>query len=263
MLRGIFNELRKRNKALFWFGWTHVGLLLLAFVMYQFDHTVIMGINAWIKPMKFSISIAIYAWTFGWLLYYTTNKQAKTIITIGLIITMLVEVGLIYMQAFRGTTSHYNIYTAFDGIVFAAMGIFIGINSLINFYAIIVFFSKGVTVEGAALWAWRSGLALFFLGGISGGWMVSHMAHTVGAMDGGPGIPFLNWSTLAGDIRAAHFIALHGLQALPFATFLFSKILTKQSTTISYLFIALYTSACIYLHALAFLGLPVFAAPIP
>lgn len=258
-MRSVFHELHKRNKALFWFGWIQVGLLLLAFIMHQFDHTMIMGINAWIKPMKFSISIAIYSWTFGWLFFYSSNKQATTIVTIGLIITMGVEVGLIYMQAFRGTTSHFNMYTVFDGLVFATMGIFIGINSLINFYAITVFFSKSVTIQGAALWAWRSGLVLFFLGGISGGWMVSHLAHTVGAVDGGPGIPFFNWSTVAGDIRAAHFITLHGLQALPFATFLIFKFFAKKSTTIAYLFIALYIGVCIYLHALAFLGMPLLA----
>lgn len=48
-------------------------------------------------------------------------------------------------------------------------------------------------------------------------------AHTVGAPDDGPGLPFLNWSTSRGDLRIPHFLGLHAMQAIPLLAWLLSR----------------------------------------
>ena len=69
------------------------------------------------------------------------------------------------------------------------------------------------------LWGVRLGLAVFVVGSLLGFVLVANQGHSVPGPDGGPGLPFVNWSLDRGDLRIAHFIGLHALQALPLLGF--------------------------------------------
>ena len=89
--------------------------------------------------------------------------------------------------------------------------------------------------------------------------MIGQNAHNVGIVDGGEGLPILNWSTVAGDVRVARFVALHGIQIVPlFALMLVKKWNTStRNQVIAVLTFGLLFAACIaYVFFQAKQGIP-------
>ncbi len=212
----VLAELRRRSPALFALTAIHVALLATLVCALQIDAVQVLGISRWIKPTKFAMSIAIYLATIAWLLPATglpERTRRRLVAVIG--VTMTLEMIAITVQAARGTTSHFNVATLFDAVIFQAMGVAILLNTIAAGWLCVGAFrvlrrkptgyQAGVAV----------GFAVFLMGSVIGGWIVGNFAHTIGAPDGGPGLPFVNWSTTAGDLRIAHFVGMHALQGLP------------------------------------------------
>ena len=216
--REFFVELRRRNRVLSSLGWLHLAALAVVAFVAPFDTRTVTGLNPWIKPAKFLVSITVYVWTLAWLLdYLSSYRRAVRVITWGTVVVFVGEMTCIITQAARGEVSHYNVKTPFDAAVFSTMGLLILVNTLLVLLTLALFARPTARLAPAYLWGIRLGLLLFFLGSLEGTVMISHMAHTVGLPDGGPGLPFVNWSTRAGDLRVAHFLAFHALQLLPLA----------------------------------------------
>lgn len=190
------------------------------------DPRDILGAPAWAKPLKFSLSIFVYAATWAWLIAHTPRWQRLTR-ALGTVIavTLAVEQVLIVWAAATGTTSHFNVSTGVHVVVWAAMAVAITVMYLCTFVASVAVFSLRLPSPSLTL-AVRAG-AVIALAGIGVAFLMTGPtepqlttptgivgAHAVGVADGGPGLPLLGWSTIAGDYRVAHFVGMHALQAL-------------------------------------------------
>lgn len=214
----MLSELLRRNEVLGWTAIVHLALLVAAGILSQVDDRQLAGINIWVKPMKFAISIALYTATFGWIYHHATASTGAKAAVSGVIAgTLVYETVCIFGQAARGVGSHFNVATALDGFVFGSMGVMIVINMLAALAAAWHFWQTSPTLglTPAYLWGIRLGILIFVLAGFEGGLMGSRLQHAVGVRDGGPGLPLVNWSTEGGDLRVAHFVGMHALQALP------------------------------------------------
>jgi hypothetical protein len=227
-----FSVLFAASPALTILGFVMAADLVLTLCGLVVDRRVITGAPAWLKPAKFALSTMIAAWSFAFCIASTTVWPRVTrALDIALAVGLAIEIVLIDMQAARGTTSHFNVATPFDGAVFAVMGVSILCVWLGMLLLTIVLFRQSYA---SSAWGWslRLGLVLALIGTGSGGLMAvpnsqqlaeAHVsgrlpiagAHTVGAPDGGPGLPVTGWSADHGDLRVAHFLGMHGLQVLP------------------------------------------------
>jgi hypothetical protein len=189
------------------------------------DERMLMGVNVWLKPLKFSISTGIYIMTVGYLItLYPYSKRKKWFINGIVSWTLIVELGIIVYQGARGVFSHYNISSPIDGILFGAMGILVAINVIIMFMFIVDTVRLKLKTDKSIQWAILIGWLVVFFGSWVGGQMIGQMSHNIGIADGGAGLPLVNWSTIAGDLRVAHFFGLHGIQIIP----LFALWLTRN-----------------------------------
>jgi hypothetical protein len=217
-----------------------VPVLAGAIVGLGVDPRLIRGAPAWLKPAKFAASIAIYTVTLAWILTllpeWPRMRRAIGWITAA---TMALEMAIISTQAWRGTTSHFNVGTPLDAVLFLVMG------------AAIVGQTLSTIAVAIALWrhrfedlswgrALRAGMTITIAGALSGG-LMGHPtpaqleaaragqrmtisgAHTVGGPDGGPGLIGTGWSRQHGDLRVPHFAGLHAVQVLPLLVLLLTR----------------------------------------
>lgn len=224
MITSFLSELYGRSPVLTITGFFNVAILLGCLVGMQMDGRLILGINPWIKPAKFTLSIGVYVWTIAWLVAYLPDyARSVRLISWGVAATMVIEIVFICLQSWRGVTSHFNFSTPFNSTIIGLMGIAILVNTLLVVWMLVLFFRQSPVVSGAMLRGIQLGIVIFLIGSYYGSAMISRSAHSVGVEDGGPGLPFVNWSTVGGDIRIAHALGLHALQILPLIGYLVGR----------------------------------------
>jgi hypothetical protein len=195
------------------------------------DPRTVEGVPAWLKPTKFAVSTAIYGGTLAWVLGALTDWPRVRRWAAWMTAAVFVgEVALIAMQAWRGTTSHFNASTPLDRGLFIIMGSAILLQTFVSVSVAVALWRQRFT-ERPLGWALRLGMVLTILGAMTGplmtrpteeqlanaragGRITTVGAHTVGGSDGGPGVPVTGWSREHGDVRVPHFIGLHAIQAL-------------------------------------------------
>ncbi|WP_244634132.1 hypothetical protein [Frigoribacterium sp. CFBP 8754] len=196
------------------------------------DPRTILGAPAWAKPLKFSLSIGLYAVTWAWLIAHLPRRRVLAG-RLGTVIaaTLLVEQVLIVWAVATGTTSHFNVSDGLHVVVWGTMAVAITVMYLCTFVTSLMLVGLRFPTPALTI-AVRAG-ALIALGGIGVAFLMTGPtgaqiasptgivgAHAVGVVDGGPGLALLGWSTVGGDYRVAHFVGMHALQALPLAALL-------------------------------------------
>src|SRR4030095_5790015 len=97
--------------------------------------------------------------------------------------------------------SHFNVKTLLDGMLFSIMGLAIMFNTVLAGIMLYLYFKAEIDLPKSIVWGMRLCLLLFLAASFEGGYMSAQIGHTVGAADGGAGLPVVNWATRDGDLR--------------------------------------------------------------
>lgn len=250
-MNDFLSLLKSENPPLFYFGLICLVGATFCLLAVRLRPVQLLGTSAWYKPFKFFLSTTFFVWTMGWLLQHLEGEQMIAVYSWAMIALLAFENGYILLQASRGQLSHFNQKNGFYAFMYslmalAAVGISIG-----TVLIAIPFFTREISgISSSYLWGIRLGISVFVVFSMQGLMMGGRLAHTVGKPDGSPGLPVVNWSRTAGDLRIAHFLGLHALQAIPLAGWLL------PSPGWVMLFAALYAAAVMWVLMQALRGKP-------
>ena len=262
------------HRPLLWLSLAMAASTLAALAGLIVDPRLLDGAPLWAKPLKFSVSILVYALTLSWLLGQLQRWRrlawwAGTLAAVFL----AVEIVIIGGAAAAGNKSHFNVSTPLAAGLWSAMATSIVIVWLAALVTALLLFRAPLGDPARSL-AIRAGLVIALIGMALAFLMTGPTAeqlnsfrgivgaHTVGLPDGGPGLPLLGWSTTAGDLRVPHFVGMHALQLIPLAALLLelgarrARLLRATSTRLGliWILVAAYLGTVALLTAQALAG---------
>ena len=226
------------------------------------DERLTGGVNGWLKPLKFQVSLAVHFVTLALLLsLMAPAARAGRVVRWSMLASALIavlEVAYIMLQAGRARASHFNYDTRLEEVAYALMGV--GASAIV----ILMF------VTGLMLWRHpRHGVSPAMRIAAAGGLMFSGLAtlliagymsqtgaHWVGVPSAGSGLPIVGWSTRGGDLRVPHFFATHAAQVVPLFALAWGRLRPNAGAAPAAVFLALYAAFTIAVFAQALMGLP-------
>jgi hypothetical protein len=193
-------------------------LFLSVYALTFFDQRLLYGVSLWEKPSKFFLSLTIHMATLAWgislLPVEAQRSRGVRIATYAFVAAAVFELAYMMFQASRGEASHFNRTTVFHNVMYSLMGLGAVTLTVTTGYLGWRIIRAGTTImHFAAGWsfmvsAMATTLVASYLSSGNGHWIGGDQTDATG-------LPFFHWSTTGGDLRVAHFAALHIMQAVP------------------------------------------------
>lgn len=257
-----------RFNAATWFDRLTVatlGLTALTLGLLALDDRMLAGEPVWLKPLKFSVSFALLFATLSWATKQLSPRwQTSWLVVAGALASAAAfafEMAYIGAQAARQEFSHFNESSPFHEAMYGLMGA--GATALmltISVVGLAAMMDKEAQVDTRL----RLGIVLgFVFSTVLTFWVAGELVSNGGRYIGQPSadaaaLPILGWSMTVGDLRPAHFFALHAMQVIPAMGYLASRFALSRSLV--WLTAVLYASFTIMVFLMALKGIPLISA---
>ncbi|MBF9061239.1 hypothetical protein HKCCSP123_18820 [Rhodobacterales bacterium HKCCSP123] len=242
-----------------------IGMAVLILGMMAIDTRMLGDEPVWLKPFKFAVSFALlFATLWAVTSRFTERWQRNVFVAMAVLASaaaFFFEMAYIGAQAARAEPSHFNESSAFHETMYSLMGL--GASALMASIAAIgvaAWLDRGARLGDAA----RIGILAGFLGTVVltllvAGELAGNGGRYIGLpTEGGPRLPVLGWSMEVGDLRPAHFLSLHMMQAIPLLGLLADRNGLARSAVLAG--VVLYAALTLVVFFQALQGLPVVSA---
>ena len=214
---------------------TRLNLTLAIFMFASFivfipawliDTRMLDSAAVWTKPQKFNISLGLHFLTLAVLLQLVPRAVRTGPVLLGFsylaALALVFEYVWVSLQAGQARRSHFNMETAFEGLMYAMMGLGAFLLMTIALALAVQIWRKGDRTRRGLWLGAIVGLTAAFFSTLYFGFTMSSTSRYVGSdlTGGGATVPFFGWSREYGDLRPAHFVSLHMMQTVPFAGWL-------------------------------------------
>jgi hypothetical protein len=253
----LVDDIRNGSQPVWWTVVAFCTLTVVCIVLQQIDPRLINGVNVWLKPAKFFISLAIQFATVAWALTLlpATERSSRRVRWSMLVMIFWGWLEMVYVvfRASRAEASHFNNQDAFAQIAYSAMGLGAVSMTVIAGYIGVKLWKH----RRNGIWTEAASVGLFVgavLGTVAGAYLSAQTGHHVGgSVSDATGTGLFAWSTKGGDLRIAHFVGLHAAQIIPFAAL-------SGRRDVVYVTTLLCAVATLGTFLLAFWGIPLFRA---
>ena len=226
----LLAELFRRQPQLAWTGLLFLLATLPVLLAMSVDARTVNDINIWMKPAKFLISFVAYYWTLAWMFGYLPDSAQRTragrFIILAAIVAGVLEMAWLIGMAAIGQPAHFNRNQPLYQVIYALAGVgSVVLMTAILVQAIMLARGREIAIDPAFRLALVLGGVLgFVLTLLVTGYLAAGTGHWVGGVrsDVG-GATLMGWSRSGGDLRVAHFFALHATQFIPLAGWLISR----------------------------------------
>src|SRR5262249_14595557 len=129
----LLGQLWRTSSPLVAAGLLMTAMAVVSLIGIVVDPRVITGAPAWVEPVKFAVSKAIYSLTLAWVFLWLPEwPRVRHLVGWMTAVVFVLEVAIIDTQAWRGTTSHFNVSTPLNATLFFIMGAAIFIQTMVS-----------------------------------------------------------------------------------------------------------------------------------
>ena len=259
----FFAELRRRQPTLAAAAQLFLLGALPCLIAMAVDERTVNDISVWVKPAKFFVSLSLYyatlAWFFGYLPEQAQHTRSGRFVIVAPLVAGGLEMVWMIAAAVLGVPAHFNRSSLFWEVAYGAAGA----GATVLLVAILVqglMFARDrqsalppalrrALVLGAVLSCVCTLITAITLSSGAGHWVG-------GAPTDAGSLPLMGWSRSGGDLRVAHFFALHMHQALPLAAWLIVASGLRRPMAAVHLSAAAMLGATVFVFVQALSGRP-------